>query len=385
MKHPSILATGTRVLLLMGDEVLVEKLGQVLLAHPPNIQLMIASSNIESAQKLKENLDKGSPDSLPIETLYLDQTDEQFVVHLAKSQAQILVYCESAIQGEDYTVAKACIETNIHYVDIVNSRQFITQFCALDKEVKNRNLVFISGAGMMPGLSSAVVDKYALNFSTLRMVELSIASGHKTKKVNASIEVACQQVGKPFQYLNNGEQAIAHSWQDVHQTYFGDNIGLRWQSYCDAPDIELLPQRYQKLSTVRFFNGFELGILHFLLWKLSWLVRWKLLTDLSKLAKPIQKFSHLLRRFGSDIGGMNIHLYGTDLAYQPLDMHWNLVAESGHDAILSILPAYLVIEKIMNNQLNSGARPCISLFTLEEFDEVADGYNIYHTLEERHM
>jgi len=384
IKRHSTVATAARVLLLMGDELLCERLSQVLLARS-DIHLIIAGSNIELAKEQKEALEKKFSHSLPISTLYLDQTDKQFITHLSKIQAQILVYCDNAIQKHDYTVAKACIETDTHYVDIMNSREYIKHFGVLDKEVKNKNLVFISGAGIMPGLSSAVVDKYALNFSTLRMVELNLSSGNKTKKVNATIEAACQQVGKPFSYLNNGEQEIAHSWQSVHQTYFGDNVGLRWQSCCDAPDIEFLPQRYQKLSTVRFFTGFELGIMHFLLCKLSWLVRWRILSDLSKLSGPIKKFSCLLNRFGSDIGGMNVHLYGTDLTYQPLDMRWNLVAESGHDEMLSILPAYLVIEKILNKQLSSGARPCISLFTLEEFDNVADKYNIYHTLEERHM
>ncbi len=383
-----------RILLLGGYGHFGEKLSRMLI-NIPHTQLIISGRNLEQANAHKEKLEKeractaGSKNkishNLPIETLRLDRVDEQFSANLAKIQPDILVHCAGPFQQQDYTVAKACIDNNIHYVDIADARKYVSQFSILDKEAKRKKLVLITGAGTTPGLSSAVVDKYALNFSTLRMVEFSISSANKIKRGQASVDSLCLQAGKPFEHMNNGELEVAYSWQKRHREYFGDNVGVRWQSGCDAPDLELLPLRYQKLSTVKFHSGFELGLLHFLLWKLSWFVRSGIASDLSKLSKPLEKLGTLLGQFGTSVGGINIHLYGTDLEYQPLDMHWNLIAESGHDEYIPILPTYLVVKKIINQELSPGARACVSLFTLEEFDDIADQWNIYHTLSERHM
>lgn len=374
----------TRILLLGGYGNFGKRLGRLIL-QLANVQLIIAGRSIEKAEALKKHWETAYPEILPVETLVLDRLETDFAQKLSEAKPHILVHFAGPFQNQDYSVANTCIQLGIHYVDIADARDYVCRFGVLDKAAKNANVILVSGASSVPGLSSAVIDKFALSFSTLRCIELGIAPGNKQEKGIGTLASVFQYVGKPFERLNNGSWEITYGWQDLHRDYFGDNVGLRWQSSCDVPDLELLPQRYHHLSTVKFYAGLELGVLHFALWKFSWLVRIGLIPNLSMFAKIIGKLSHLFDKFGTNIGGMNVHLYGTDLEYQPLDIHWHLVAEQGHGINIPILPAYIIIQKIIKEELSAGARPCVSLFTLEEFDEAADGFTIYHTLSETHM
>lgn len=374
----------TRILLLGGYGNFGKRLGALLLGLE-NVQVIIGGRHLERAEALKQKWEKEFNNISPISVIVLDRNDDSFAEQLKNANIQILVHLAGPFQGQDYKVAKACIDNNIHYVDIADARKYVSCIGELDKSAKKQEVIIVSGASSVPGLSTAVVDKFALNFSTLRLIEMGIAPGNRVERGVGTLASVFQYVGKPFERLDNGSWSTAYGWQDSHKAYFGDNVGLRWQASCDVPDLELLPQRYKHLSTVKFYAGLEVGFLHLMLWKLSWLVRIGLIPNLSSFAKVIEKTSHLFDSLGTEVGGMHVHLYGTDLNYQPLDMNWHLVAESGHGLNIPILPAYIVIQKIINEELTVGARPCVSLFTLEEFDRAAENFNIYHTLEERHM
>jgi hypothetical protein len=61
-----------------------------------------------------------------------------------------------------------------------------------------------------------------------------------------------------------------------------------------------------------------------------------------------------------------------------------LNAEKGAGPTIPVIPAILVAIKLANNEISiRGARPCLGMFTLEEFTAMVKPYGIYHTTERK--
>ena len=120
------------------------------------------------------------------------------------------------------------------------------------------------------------------------------------------------QAGKPL-----GVRAAAaaesrvHGWQGLHRHRFPE-IGYRWMSDVDVPDLDLFPQHYPELATVRFSAGLEVGLFHLGLWAASWLARAGIVRSLAPLAAPMLAAKRRLSMLGSDTGGMFVRVVGRD-------------------------------------------------------------------------
>jgi hypothetical protein len=116
---------------------------------------------------------------------------------------------------------------------------------------------------------------------------------------------------------------------------------------------------------------------------MSWLRRMKIIKNWGIYSKYISKVSQWFDRLGTDISGMYIHLSGSNLDYQPLDINWTLVAESGDGPYIPVLPSVILVKKILNGMVPTGAQPCLGLFSLEEFNNVSSAWKIYSIVEEK--
>lgn len=56
-------------------------------------------------------------------------------------------------QNADYSVAKACIEHGVNYIDLADARDFVVGITELDIAAKKANVLVVSGASSVPGLS----------------------------------------------------------------------------------------------------------------------------------------------------------------------------------------------------------------------------------------
>lgn len=293
---------------------------------------------------------------------------------LKESDADIVIHATGPFHGQSYEIAQTCIETKKHYIDISDSREFVFNIKTLDEAAKAQGVVVISGASPMPGLSSAVIQKFYSKFSILREMDFGICPVNQVEILN--------YIGQPFTRLENGTWKTVYGWQKIHQHYYGDNLGLRWQVNGDVPDLILLPEKYPSLKTVKFYAGLELPSLHWALWSMSWLTKWRLVKNWSAYTKSICKISDWFDKYDSPMTGMYIHLSGSNLRYQPLDINWTLVAEKGHGAYIHAILPVILTRKIIEDLIEPGAQPCLGLFTLGEFDKEAARWRIYHTTEE---
>ena len=67
-------------------------------------------------------------------------------------------------QNADYGIARACIASGVHYIDLADGRDFVTGITQLDADAKEHNVAVISGASTVPALSAAVIEHFLPNF-----------------------------------------------------------------------------------------------------------------------------------------------------------------------------------------------------------------------------
>lgn len=351
------------------------------LAKDPHLQVIIAGRDLKKAETLAQEI-KQKNHRANIQGFMLDWHAPDFVQKLGNTHADIVIHAAGPFQGQHYTVAEACIHNKIHYVDLSDGREFVVNIKQLDEKAKLNNVVVISGASSVPGLSSVVVNTFADKFAILREIDFGIAPANKIERGEATVTAILGYTGKPFQRLENGSWKTVYGWQNLHRHYYGDNLGLRWHGNCDIPDLVLLPKRYPTLKTVVFHAGLEVTVLHFILWLMSWLIRAKIVKNWTFFRKPIISLSHLFDRFGTEDGGMYVRLRGSNHRYQPLDITWNCIAEQKDGPYIPTIPSLILVDKLLKGEIAPGARPCMDMFSLKEFEHFASFWHIYYTLEE---
>lgn len=177
---------------------------------------------------------------------------------------------------------------------------------------------------------------------------------------------------------NNRKQTI-YGWQNLNRYDFGSPLGKRWMSNCDIPDIDLLPHFYPSIKTVHFQAGLELTLLHVGLWVLSGFARVGLIKNLAHYTKILTRMGEWFIQLGTDNGGMYVELCGSDKNERPKKINWQLVAENGVGINVPTIPSELIIRRIANGKAVPGAMPCVGLFSLSDFFDVAKRWGIYET------
>ncbi|CAF1547969.1 unnamed protein product, partial [Didymodactylos carnosus] len=75
--------------------------------------------------------------------------------------------CAGPFQFQNYYVAETCVQNTIHYIDLADSRAFVTMFPhKLHQRALQSSITLISGASAVPGLSSAVCLKLSKQYLT---------------------------------------------------------------------------------------------------------------------------------------------------------------------------------------------------------------------------
>jgi hypothetical protein len=82
--------------------------------------------------------------------------------------------------------------------------------------------------------------------------------------------------------------------------------------------------------------------------------------------------------FGSDAGGMHVEIAGTNRSGRQRRLFWVLTAMRGDGPQIPCIASIVIARKLMSGRLNevAGARACLDLMTLQEFDEAVRGLDI---------
>lgn len=348
------------------------------LAKHPHICLLIAGRSIDKATQLCEKF-RTENCAAELKPVALDIFSEDFSQQLASIKPFLVIHTSGPFQGQDYRVPQACIDANAHYIDLADDRRFVCDIAKLDEQAKAKNLLVVSGASSVPGLSSTVIDHFAHEFSRIDAIDIAIAPGNRAERGEATVKAILSYTGHPIRIFENGEWIEKFGWMSPRKIDFGNIVGKRLLANVDVPDLELFPARYAPVKTVNFQAGLELSFLHWGMVSMAWLAKKRIVKNWAPLVKPIVAASNWFICLGSDVGGMMIKITGVDAQQNSTEILWRLTAERGVGPYIPTLSAIILAEKLIAEKpFNAGASACLGLYSLADFDAYAKNGGIYH-------
>ena len=346
-----------------------------------NTRLVVTSRNLGKAESLSTELVQLNADAI-VSAAALDQTSPSFATDLAALQPDIVIHTAGPYQGQGYDVARACLACGSHYIDLADGRDFVEGFDALHEEATRNNVLLVSGASTLPGLSSAVVDHVRGEFESIHSIETSIAPAHQTPRGVGTVAAVLSYCGAPFQVLENGKWITRYGWQDLKMQRYPE-FGRRLSGACDVPDLGLFPKTVNSVQTVTFHAALEATWEQITLWKMAWATRLGIVRNWGRLVPTFQSVSDRLIKLGSTTGGMQICISGTGIGGREKAVSWNLVAHQNHGPEIPCVPALVLARKLAAGKISlRGAYPCLGMITLPEFDEEVSDLDIRWRMDE---
>ncbi|WP_440875372.1 saccharopine dehydrogenase family protein [Thalassotalea sp. PLHSN55] len=346
-----------------------------------NITVLITGRNLSKSSALVANLENTS--AAKLEPLVIDIFADDFKDQLATLSPYLVIHTSGPFQGQDYRVPKACIECGAHYIDLADDRRFVCDIAELDNEAKDKGVLIVSGASSVPGLSSAVVERYQNQFNTIDSINLAIAPGNKAERGLATVEAILSYTGHPLNVFKEGRWQDVYGWMDSKVNDFGGFVGKRHLANVDVPDLELFPSRYGVTQQVSFQAGLELPILHKTMVGMAYLSKIGLVKNWAPLSKAIVGTSNVFLPFGSDKGAMEVLVCGKGNNGNAKKVKWILYAPKGNGPYIPTLSTIILARKLLSSdkqssQQGTGAKPCAGLFELSEFDTYFDALGIHY-------
>lgn len=341
------------------------------LASDQNIQLIIAGRSLEKATALAAELNATNRP----EAIALDIT-QNLGSSLKTICPNITIHTSGPFQAQGYAVANACIDIGSHYIDLADGRRFVLGISELDQRAKDEGVLVVSGASSVPCLTAALVDHYKEQFSSITTLDYGITTAQKTARGLATTAAILSYTGRPFRTLIDGVMRDVYGWQTLHSRVY-PILGRRLLGNCEIPDLDIFPNRYPTLKTIRFYAGLELPLVHTILWLISGLVRIGLVRKLERAAQLLLRMSYLFDRFGTEDSALHMVLGGVDPNGAPQQITFDLTARQGDGPYIPCVPAILLVRELASGGLRkTGAGPCIDLITLEAYLSALSGFNI---------
>lgn len=314
----------------------------------------------------------------------LDRQSEQFEADLKALHPNIVVHTAGPFQGQGYRVAEACIQVGSHYVDLADGRDFVQHFNSLNDEAILRNVLLVSGASTLPGLSTAVIDELGPRFDSIKSIRIVISPAHQTPPGLGTLAAVLGYCGKPFDVLENGHWTRRFGWQDLTKQHH-PNLGFRLSGACNVPDLALMPDYAEDVATVISHASIESKFEQLTLWLMSWLTRLRIVRNWARYAVFFSVIRKPFLRFGSTNGGMHIELRGQARNSGALTLNWYLTARTNHGPEIPCTPALILIRKLVRGEIAArGARACTGLITLAEFDKEISDFNVDWIVNDEH-
>ena len=341
------------------------------LASDECIRLLIGGRSVEKAKSFAASLNTAHP----AEGHTIDINGD-LAEALARIAPDIVIHTTGPFQTQDHRVARVCIAQCCHYLDLADAREFVATINRLDADAKARDVLVVSGASSVPCLTAAVVDAYLPSFAQLEAVDYGISAAQHTNRGLATTSAVLSYVGKPMTMLRDGKMKTVYGWEDTHAVQY-PGLGTRLFGNCDIPDLQLFPERYPTLRSMRFCAGHELKLLHVGTRMLGALVRLGVIGSLNNHAEALLKLAFAFDRFGSGRSGFHMVLTGKSYDGKALERRFMIIARSGHGPYIPCMPAILLAKRLARGEIaQRGAAPCVDLIDLDSYLAALEGLDI---------
>lgn len=339
-----------------------------LLSRQPGLHILVAGRSHHQAEALVHKLRPGALS--PLEAHTIDIAAPTLEQTLATLHPAVVIHTAGPFQGQDYRVASACIAAGAHYIDLADGRAFVAGIGALHGAATNAGVLVTSGASSVPALSGAAADALAAGMHRVGAIDIGISPGNRTERGLSTVRAILGYCGQP---LPGG----ATGWRTTRSHTYPAPVGRRLLSPCDVPDLELLGPRFPGTPPVSFGAGLELAFLHRGMNLMAWLAQRGLVRDWAAHAPLLKRAADWFRHCGSDAGAMHVRVTGLNAASAQVQRGWSLVATHGDGPFVPTLAAAALVRRLAaGDVLPAGARPCLGLLTLADFERAAAGLHI---------
>ncbi|RYY32284.1 MAG: NAD-dependent epimerase/dehydratase family protein [Sphingomonadales bacterium] len=110
-------------------------------------QVLVAGRSAEKAAAFCDGLAGAEP-------VVADRTNGIGLV-MARERPDLVIDAAGPFQGSGYTVPEACIAMRIPYLDLADSREFVTGITRLDKDAAKAGVAIVTGASSVPAPAPA--------------------------------------------------------------------------------------------------------------------------------------------------------------------------------------------------------------------------------------
>lgn len=360
-----------RVLVLGGYGFFGQRLVQRL-SLQPGLHIGVAGRSLTRAEAWVRALQPAAAGELSALQLDADGPDlDRTLRHWAPA---VVVHTCGPFQGQSYRVAEACIAAGIHCIDLADGRDFVCGITALDDAARAAGVAVISGASSVPALSGAAADHLAQGLARVDAIDIGISPGNRTERGLSTVQAILSYCG---QALPGAQGTTRWGWVGSWEHAYPAPVGPRLLSPCDVPDLTLMPPRYAGQPDIRFGAGLELRLLHRGMNAMALLARWGWVRDWSRHARLLKRAADALKGLGSDAGAMHVRVSGQSAGGQPRTRHWMLLATGGDGPFVPTLAAAALVRRLKAGDTRLvGARPCVGLLTLADFERECQGLQI---------
>ncbi len=348
------------------------------LAQHPELEVLVVGRSVEPSVA-------SAPGREASGTQYLcaDIGDRNQIERLLAMRPSVVVDTAGPFQERDYTLAAACAQRGIHFVDNADGPGNVAGVAVLDEVARANGALVVSGASTVPAVSTVIVGDLAPDRSEVVALEVGISPAQRSPRGNATVRSVLRSCGKPLAAIEGAAPEIG--WAGLVSHRYASPVGRRWLSNVDTPERLLWPRRFPSLESLSVRAGWELAPLHFGLSALAWLVRAGVLRNLDQGAGLLSRLATACDRWGSDAGAMHVTVHTRAGASEAQQRTGTLVALRGAGPQIPATPAALVVKKLLALPgyapiAARGAQACVDLFTMHEFmHELRDDAISYST------
>jgi len=329
------------------------------LAQDPSIECVVAGRNPPKQRNKKDS---------PVIYLTLDCNDPGTFGAVLPSMFAV-INVRGSFDSQDYRIAEQCATFGVHYVDLADSRDYISGFERLNRAAVRNGVLLVTGAGFSPTISTLLVDSVKHDFASISEINVFVSYGNKNMGGTASMRSLLSQIGRSMRLKGRGQWRTFRGWSKGRSVQLPDPAGKRRLYLCDAPELEILSERYQA-ETVTFRTGFELNVFNFGLSILSWLTSKNRIQHPARLARALLRTGRFFRRMGSDHDAVGVRISGLANNSQAIVHNIFLVGRSGAGPIIPCAPVIGLVKKWVNDGVTqSGA---MNGYDLIGFDDIKD-------------
>jgi len=347
-----------------------------LVSDEPELTITIAGRNFVKAKAACESL-SGAATFIPLK---LDRNGD--LSAQIETPPDIIIDTSGPFQnygdGKQDHVIQYALAYGCHYLDICDDLEFVDSIRQFDSAANNKGLTLLSGLSTYPVLTAAAARELSKDMDGINDIRAGIAPSPKAVMGHNVIAAIAAYAGKKqVGILRGGVFTKTHGLTETHR----ETICVPGQkplpnilfSVVEGPDPRELPHHFEGLQNIWTSAGPRPEILHRGLIALAWLVRLKLLPNITWLTRLFHKTQSLVS-LGEHRGGMFVRASNASQSRS-----WHMIAEGDYGPRIPAIPSAIMIRKwLRGEKVSSGARTAISDIDLDDFDSEFSKLNITH-------